>query len=253
MALITLESTSNGVRWTTDGQEVATAPALAAILNQLDEPSAFVCEPALFDGLRDVRHYLVEYLAESGHVLAPMTSRARAVLEQAGGAAIRGRGVVRLYALATRGATGLRPEVLQTAGLWEVRDALEVAFAADMYGDGAAARERACGAAGPYALLDADARFALGEAGDYRWDVLLAVYRAASVSTGRDDYERLLGLAAGAHGALARVIRGWYVRRNSTVEFERQSVLTWSDYRRALRTLFHAMKATRARREEIAA
>ena len=253
MALITLESTSKGVRWTTDGQEITTSPALSAILQHLEEPSAFVCEPAFFDRLRDVRRYLVEYLAKSGHALAPMSPGARTVLEQAGGAAIRGRGVARLYALATLGANGLRPEVSRTASLWEVRDALEVAFAADLFGDETAAKERALRAVGPFALLDPDGRRVLGDAGDYRWDVLLAAYRAASVSTGRDDYERLLGLAAGAHGALARAIRGWYATRNTTAEFERQSVLTWSDYRRVLRTLFHRVKTARVRNEGAAA
>jgi hypothetical protein len=64
------------------------------------------------------------------------------------------------------------------------------------------------------------------------------------VSTSRDGYERLLGLNAAAHGALARIVRGWYVQRNTSITFERESVLTWSDYRRALRTIFHRVKAT---------
>jgi len=252
MALITVETTTCGVRWTGDGREAEKATGLFAVLNELDGPTAIICEPAFFDGLRDVRRYLIEALAEEGHVLAAMTPRGRAVLERAAGSSVRGRGVVRLHAIATRGAAGLSP-ALRTAGIWDVRDALEVAFAVDRFGDINAAKERALAMVGSFDSLDADARHALGELGDYRWDVALAACRAASVSTGRDDYERFLGLAVGGQGALARSVRGWYAERNTTVEFERESVLTWSSYRRALRTLFHRVQAGRGEARAAAA
>ena len=75
MGLITVESTTKGVSWTTDGIAVRSARSLAEALEQIDEPHAFVCEPAFFDGLRDVRRSLEEWFAESGHQHFPMTSR----------------------------------------------------------------------------------------------------------------------------------------------------------------------------------
>jgi hypothetical protein len=242
VSLITIESTETGVRWTTDGLVIKTAIALRACLEQLGEPSAVVCEPAFFEGLRDVRQYLDELVSEYGHTLVSLTSGARKVLELAGGSAIRGTGVARLHALATLGSAGLDHGVTDVAGIWEVRDALDVALAADQFFGATEAKARALAAAGPYAALDPATRLAVCDGEDYRWDVLLAAYRAGSVSGNRDDYERLLGLTAGAHGALARTINAWYVERNTNDLFERESVMTWSDYRHALRSLFHNVK-----------
>jgi hypothetical protein len=242
MSLIAVRSTNRGVRWTADGRVVSSTPALSALIEQLGEPSALVCEPALFDGLRDVRRYLEQWLAEDGHILVPMSAGARAVLEHAGGLAIRGRGVVRLYALATLGADALDRRAAETADVWDVRDALEVALASDIFGDPIRSKARALEATGPFVSLDPAVRLALGDGDDFHRGALLAAYRAASVSTSRDGYERLLGLNAGAHGSLPRIVRGWYVERNTNTAFERESVMTWSDYRRALRTIFHRVK-----------
>lgn len=242
MAFIALESTTTDVRWTADGRAVRAAPCLARVLEQLHEPCAVVCDPALFDGLRDVRRSLEGLLAEDGHTLVPITARARALLERAGGSAIRGRGVVRLYALATSGSDGLDRGALQGADLWDIRDALEVALAADLWGNPIRASIRALEATGPFLGQEVAVQQALGERGDFHRDVLLAVYRAASMSTGRQMYERLLGLNAGAHGLLTDIIRVWYAMRNTGTAFERESVMTWSDYRRALRALYHRVK-----------
>ena len=87
---------------------------------------------------------------------------------------------------------------------------------------------------------------ALGDGSRYRLDVLLAAYRAASVATNRGDFERFLGLTEGASGsALVHTIRSWYAARNTTTEFNRESNLTWSEYRRALRTCYHRVSSAR--------
>jgi len=104
------------------------------------------------------------------------------------------------------------------------------------------ATARALAAIGSLAALDPAARAALSEGPDFDLDVLLASYRAASVATSREVYERLLGLNASGHGALTRAIRAGYVARNTTDAFQRDSVMTWSDYRRGLRTIFHRVK-----------
>jgi len=56
------------------------------------------------------------------------------------------------------------------------------------------------------------------------------------------------GLHVGAHGLLPHIIRRWYEERNTAEAFAGESMLSWSDYRRALRAVFHAVKASRARR-----
>jgi hypothetical protein len=243
MTLIAIESTAKGFRWTPDGHEVSFAPTPSAVLERLHEPSAIVCEPAFFDGLRDVRRYLEELLTEHGHTLVPMTAGARTVLERARGSSIRGRGVARLHALATSGSE--RPDPKPSPPR-----AARVAGSSAAKGPVAAsARVAACSGSPKRSAASATSRAprtshrsAVPRARRSRPSEL-AAYRAASVSTSRDLYERLLGLNAGAHGALTRAIRGWYVARNTTAAFERDSVMTWSDYRRALRAIFHRVKA----------
>lgn len=102
-------------------------------------------------------------------------------------------------------------------------------------------------AVGPYNTLDDATRAALGDGRTYQFDVLLAAYRAASVAPSRDAFERLLGLTAAANGPLTQTIRSWYVDKNTSEDFVRESALTWSDYRRALRRVFHRVEEHRVR------
>lgn len=248
MALIAIASASIGVRWT-DGSAIQTAQSLAELLEQLDEPTAVVCEPEFYNGLRNVRTHLEEWLGERVHQLVPVSRQAKELLELAGGSSIEGRGVARLFALATVGSDRI-VQVRQGQDFWTVRDALEVAHLVDVFMPRAEVLVDALRGVGPYDSLDLETRNALGYGDGYQLDVLLAAYRAASVARSRPEFERLLGLSASGHGALARTIRGWYTDRNTDAEavFVRESALTWADYRRALRRLFH--RVIEARRSE---
>lgn len=245
MALIAIASVSNGVRWT-DGSTIQTAPSMAELLGQLDEATAIVCEPEFYDGLRDVRRHLEEWLGEREHQLVPVSRQAKELLELAGGSLIKGRGVARLFSLATVGSDRIA-DVPRAQDIWTVRDALEVAHVVDVFMPRAEVLVDALRAVGPYVGLDRETRDALGYGDGYQLDVLLAVYRAASVALSRPEFERLLGLNAGGHGALARTIRSWYEDRNTDPagEFVRESVLTWAGYRRALRAVFHRIAESR--------
>lgn len=246
MAVITIDGTWDRVRWTADGRTIRTASSIRAIADQLNESHAFVCEPSFYDGLRDVRDAIRELLARDGHRLAPVNPGAKAVLETAAGDRVVGTGLVRLHSIAVAGSAGIDWQVGRGHQLWDVRDALDVVHAIDLVDDTARIMALALAVIGPYADLDAGARLALGDGQTYRRDVLLAAYRAASVATNRDDFERFLGLTAGPSGsALAHTIRSWYATRNTTSTFERDSVLTWSQYRRALRLCFQRVTSAR--------
>lgn len=248
MALIAMASVTNGVRWT-NGSTIQTAPSLAELLDQLDQPTAIVCEPEFYDALRDVRRHLEEWLGEREHQLVPISRQAKELLELAGGDLIEGRGVARLFALATVGSYRI-VRIRQGQDIWTVRDALEVAHVVDVFLPRGEVLVDALRAVGPYDGLDPETRNALGNGHGYQLDVLLAAYRAASVARCRSEFEQLLGMNARGHGALVRTIRNWYTDRNTGVEdeFVRESVLTWAAYRRALRRLFH--RIGEARRSE---
>jgi hypothetical protein len=247
MALIVMAAGSRGFRWTADGKSVLSAKSLAPLLETLVTPHALVCEPAFYDGLRDVRRHLEDWVAEQGHLLVPITQRSRVVLEAAGGERIEGRGLQRLYSIVVAGTQGLDRETTRGQGVWAVRDALDVAHALDLFDAAKRVLTVAIDASGPYQSLDALSRHALGDGASYSDDVLLAAYRVASVAGNRDAYERYLGLTADAHGDIARTIKGWYsVRNTSEGQFDRDSDLTWTDYRRALRMAFHRFKQGRA-------
>ena len=95
-------------------------------------------------------------------------------------------------------------------------------------------------------------KIALGDGLAYRADVLLAAYRAATVATSRKEFEQLIGMTSRSHSAMAHTLRTWYVERNTSDHFERDSVLGWSDYRRALRSVYHAIKERRQGRSRAA-
>lgn len=247
MALIAIAEDDDGdLQWTADGRTTLTAPFLGAFVDGLTEPHAVLCEPLLYLGLRDVRRVTEEVLAAGGHRLVPVNRGAKAVLEAAAGAEARGSDVERLFRIAVAGRDGLDRYTMRGFDRWDVRDALEVAHAVDTRYDPAAVLAAAVGAAGPYDALEPAMRHALGDGRDYRADVLLAAYRTATLTTGRVDFERALGLHAGAHGAMVAAVRAWYVARNTTAAgFEPESILTWTEYRRALRWLFGRVKASR--------
>jgi hypothetical protein len=249
MALIAITAQATGIRWT-DGRLLATAPWLGDLLDQLDRPHAIICEPQFYDDLRDVRRHVEDWLRERRHRLVPINEAAREVLQTAGGAKITGRGVTRLFAIATVGTHQLG-RATPDGDLNELRAALEVAHLVDLFDERSAVREDALAAVGPYEALDESTRAALGAGSGYRIDVLLAAYRAASVSSSRDVFEQLLGLNAGAHGPLTQTIRAWYVEQNTDEQFVRESVLGWADYRRSLRKIFH--RVAEQRRSQFAA
>jgi hypothetical protein len=247
MAFIAMAAGTGGFRWTADGQSIESARSFKEFLATLEQPYALVCEPAFYDGLLDVRRHLENWVEEQGHMLVPISPRPRVVLVAAGGERIEGRGLKRLYSIVDAGTQGLDRETTRGQDVWAVRDALDIAHALDVSDDAKRVLTIAIDDFGPYELLDALSRHALGNGASYSDDVLLAAYRAASVAGTRDAFERYLGLNAAAHGEIARTVRGWYRARN-TIEghFERDSGLTWTDYRRALRIAFHRFNEDRA-------
>lgn len=244
MGLIAVAAARGGVRWT-DGHSAGTAGSLGELMGKLDRPHAVICEPGSYDGLRDVRRALEDLLAERGHRLLPITESVRVTLERACGATCTGRSVTRLFTLTTVGARGISRTVA-IHDLSQLRAALQVAHVVDLYDDRPQPLLEALDAVWPYGTLDDATRASLGDGRTYRLDVLLAAYRVASVATSRDAFDRLLGLTAAAHGSLTETIRAWYVEKNSSEGFVRESALSWSDYRRALRRVFHRVKEHRA-------
>lgn len=247
MAFIAMAAGSRGFRWTADGQSIESARSFTEFLETLEKPHTLVCEPAFYDGLRDVRRHLEDWVEEHGHMLVPITPRPRVVLVAAGGEHVVGRGLKRLYSMVDSGTRALDRETTRGHDAWAVRDALNVAHALDLFDDAKRVQAAAIDAFGSYESLDALSRHALGDGASYSDEVLLAAYRAASVAGTRDEFERFLGLNAAAHGEIARTIRAWYRVRNTTEgQFDRDSDLTWTDYRRALRMAFHRFNQGRA-------
>jgi len=244
MAVMAVANTSNGVRWT-NGKTTGTAESLMALIDQIRRPHALVCEPAFYDELHELRRAFERLLAESGHRLVPITRTSKAALEAVAKRPLSERGLARLYLLAIQATADLgRPPREQD--LSTTRSVLEVAHLMDLFDEGSDAVQGAVKIVGPYGSLDGPTRAALGDGQGYRAGVLVAAFRAASVAWNRDEFERLLGLTAGAHGPLTQTIRGWYVERNTVgASFERESALTWSEYRRALRQIFHRVRQQR--------
>ena len=87
-----------------------------------------------------------------------MTSGAKDVLRSAGGSLVSGRVVSRQYSLATVGSEQLDRDAVHGLDIWDVRDALEVAHAVDVFHDPERALARAIDVVGPYSTLDVSAR-----------------------------------------------------------------------------------------------
>lgn len=246
MAIVAVEGDWDHVRWTIDGRRTQHATSIQAVVGRLTEPTVVLCEPAFYDGLRDVRDVLREVLSDQGHGFASVSRGARAVLEAASGNHSAGTGVKDLYAIVVAGVDGIDWQVGRRFDRWDVRDALDVVHAIDIGNGSSSVAAQAVNVIGPYAGLDAQSQSALGDGSRYRLDVLLAAHRAASVATNRGDFERFLGLTEGASGSgMVHTIRSWYAACNTTTEFDRESNLTWSEYRRALRICYHRVTSAR--------
>src|SRR5512140_3654947 len=122
MGIIAIEDIENAVRWTADGRTCHTSAAVEALMEKLDEPHAVICEPSVYDGLRDVRRILSEILAAGGHRLVPVGRGAKAVLEAATGDDCVGSGVRRLYPIATAGSGRLDRLRTDVENRWDVKD-----------------------------------------------------------------------------------------------------------------------------------
>ncbi len=247
MALIAIERDRDRIRWTEDGTTVQDAPSLGSLAERLPGPTVVLCQPSFFDADPILRRWLERDLAGQGHTLVVLTARARSVLGDAPGAATLGPDVRGLHASATAGSARLDHETGAGRDWYAVRDALDAAHAMAVATRWHPALDAALAALGPYAALEVDARLALGDGEAYRVDLLLAVALAATVATNRDDFERFLGLSARhAPGSMSRAVRGWYAARNTGPDgFVRESALTWSAYRRALRWAYHRITSAR--------
>ncbi|HEX7600131.1 MAG TPA: hypothetical protein VF316_00950 [Polyangiaceae bacterium] len=213
----------------------------------LPKPSVFVCEPWFYRCDRADRRVLCEVLAEHSHTLVSIGRKAAAVLAPGCGEDPENSGIAWLHALAAAAATGLDRRTAAGHDWPDVRDALDVAHALISASAGLDAAPESIAALGPYAELDAETRLALGDGHAYRADLLVAIALAADVATNRRDFERFLGLnKGGGIGSMSHAVHAWYGSRNTGPEgFERESVLTWSAYRRALRWAYHRIAAAR--------
>ena len=163
MAITAIGGTWERVRWTTDGRSVGRAASINTLAGRLSIPQAIVCEPAFYDGLREVRNVLRDSVAERGHRLVVVNPGARAVLEAAAGGRLSGSGVVRLHSIVVAGAAGLDRQVVRGHDRWGVRDALDVVHAIDTVHETAKVAALAVAAVGPYAALDDSGQRALGD------------------------------------------------------------------------------------------
>ena len=245
MAIVAIQEVGNRIQWTADGRTVHTTACVEALTAELAEPHAVICEPTFYDGLVDVGRVLSGLLATHGHRLVPVGRGAKAALESAAGDKDLGSGVCRLFSIVTAGSRRLDRLRTNVESRWDVKDALDVIHGIDTISPSMLDFDLAKEAAGQYEDLAEPLRRALGGGIRYRADVLFAAYRASTVATSRNEFEQFLGLTAGSHGAMALTLRTWYVVRNTSDHFERDSVLGWSDYRRALRSLYHRMKVGR--------
>jgi hypothetical protein len=254
MALIAIDwADDDNVRWTQDGQTVHRATCLEAVAEMLPPPSVLVCGPWFYGSDRAVQRMLREILAEHGHTLVSLGRRAAAVLAPACGEDPGGCGVAWLHALAAGASAGLDWRTAAGHDSSDVRDALDVAHALITAPGSVDPAPESIAALGPYATLDAETQLALGDGQAYRADLLVAIALAADVAANRGDFERFLGLnKGGGIGSMSHAVHAWYGSRNTGPEgFERESVLTWSAYRRALRCAYHQIAA--ARRGELPA
>ena len=159
-----------------------------------------------------------------------------------------------LRAIALAGAPRLDWTVLADHELPAVRGALDVAHALALGGLELPALQAAREALGPCAALDVPSRLALGE-GDYDPALFVAMALTAAAAPSRPVFERLLGLhEQRGWGPLGGAVRSWYRTRNSgSAGFTRESVLTWSAYRRALRSAYARIAGARRRVDRKAA
>ena len=218
MVLIAIERDRDRIRWTEDGATVQDAPSLGSLAERLPGSTVVLCQPSFFDDDPILRRWLERDLAGQGHTLVVLTAGALSVLGDAPGDATHGPGVRELLSSATAGSARLDHTTGAGRDWYAVRDALDAA----------------------HALAVATRRHpALDDA--------LAVALAATVATNRDDFERFLGLSARhAHGSMSRAMHGWYAARNTGPDgFARESALTWSAYRRALRWAYHRITSAR--------
>lgn len=128
-----------------------------------------------------------------------------------------------------------------------MRDALDVAHALITAPGGVGPAPESIAALGPYAALDAETQLALGDGRAYRADLVVAIALAADVATNRRDFERYLGQAnGGGIGSMSQAVHASYGSRNTGPEgFERESILTRSAYRRALRWPYRRIASAR--------
>ncbi len=247
MALIAIERDRDRIRWTDDGATVQDAPSLGSLAERLPGPTVVLCQPSFFDADPILRRWLERDLAGQGHTLVVLTAGALSVLGDGAGAATHGPGVRGLLSSATAGSARLDHTTGAGRDWYAVRDALDAAHALAVATRRHPALDDALAVLGPYAALEVDARLALGDGEAYRVELLLAVALAATVATNRDDFERFLGLSARhAQGSMSRAVHGWYAARNTGPDgFARESALTWSAYRRALRWAYHRITSAR--------
>ena len=177
-----------------------------------------------------------------------MSGRALTVLDGARGTTPSRSRVKRLFAAALVAADGLNRTIAAGQDWRGVRDTLDLACAvAEFEGSEPGTVSDARAALGPYGALDPELQLALGDGTDYAPDFLRAVSLAAGVATNRPDFERYLALTAGgARGPIGRIVHAWYVERNTgSAGFQRESVLTWSSYRHALRQAYRQIASAR--------
>jgi len=254
MAVISIEWGENSrVRWA-DATGVHTSSTLLALAERLPAASILLCEPSFYSCNTDERRFLAAELSGQSHVLVPAPRAGREVLEAiAGRVAARSR-VGWLRAISVAGAAGLDHTVSREYTANSVHDALDIAHAVALGGVELPGLTAARQALGPYRDLDEPMRLALGDGQAYGPGVFAALALVAAVARSRDDFDRLLGLSESpGWGSVRGAVRGWYRTRNGGEDFVRESVLTWSAYRRALRAAYSRISAARRHGQERAA
>lgn len=235
------------VRWA-DGAGVHVAGSLVALAERLAPGSVLLCEPSFYSCNSEERRFLASELALAGQQLVPVARRPREILETlAGPVAARSR-VGWLRAISLAGSAALDHRVLGAHEHSAVHGALDVAHAVALGGVALPALAAAREGLGPYDALDEHTRLALGDGQDYHPALLAAIALGAAAAPSRDDFERLLGLSnTPGWGSIRTAVRSWYATRNTGPDggFARESVLTWSAYRRALREAYGRIATAR--------
>jgi hypothetical protein len=172
MALVAIEEAGTRIRWTMTGRDVHTAKSLATLVDKIAEPSAFICDPEFFYGLRDVRRGLEDWFAASGHELVPVTRKVQEVLARAAGVDKPSAGVASLHSVVTQAARSLDQTAVETSAFWDVRDAVAVAFAVDRFTNASGSDSNTVNVVRAAHEFDETTRSVLVDGGDYRRDFL---------------------------------------------------------------------------------